>query len=66
MKELEPMLTIRQAVEILNVNPLSVRRWLKGGRLKGHKIGARGDWRIKKSDLQEFITGHNRNEEIIS
>ncbi|MBU1599262.1 helix-turn-helix domain-containing protein [bacterium] len=66
MEELEPMLTVKQSAEILGVNPFTIRRWVDQGKLKGYRIGDRGDRRVKKSDLQEFITRHNRNEEIIS
>ncbi|HEY5909224.1 MAG TPA: helix-turn-helix domain-containing protein [Verrucomicrobiae bacterium] len=42
-------LTIRQFAERFQVHPQSVWRWLKKGKLKGVRVGAR--WRIS---AQEF------------
>ncbi|MCH8064682.1 MAG: helix-turn-helix domain-containing protein [Chloroflexi bacterium] len=35
----ELFLTSGQAAAILAVNPLTVQRWVKSGRLAGHKVG---------------------------
>ncbi len=37
----------------LNVKPLTVRRWLKSGKLKGLKVGRL--WRIRESELEAFL-----------
>ena len=37
----------------LNVKPLTVRRWLKSGKLKGLKVGRL--WRVRESDLKAFL-----------
>jgi excisionase family DNA binding protein len=39
----------------LNVKPLTVRRWLKGGKLKGLKVGRL--WRVRESELEAFLKG---------
>jgi len=36
-----------------NVQPGTVRAWMRDGRLKAIKMG--GLWRVKDEDLQEFI-----------
>lgn len=47
------LLTLKEASEILNVNPEVLRRWLRGGRLAGVKVGS--DWRIRQSDLANLL-----------
>lgn len=48
------ILTINQVAERLQVSYETVRHWLRTGTLKGFKIGG-FIWRIKESDLEEFI-----------
>ena len=47
------LLTPDQAAETLQVEPSTVKRWLRQGRLAGIKPGK--EWRIRESDLQEFL-----------
>ena len=56
----EKFYTIKEVAELLKVSDGGVRKWLKTGKLKGIKLGR--IWRIKKSDLEEFINekgGHD-------
>jgi len=47
------LLKPEEAAEILGVNPGTVRRWLREGKLKGVKVGRL--WRITEEDLKAFI-----------
>jgi excisionase family DNA binding protein len=38
----------------LDVDIETVRVWLRRGELVGYKLGS--DWRVKPSDLEEFLT----------
>ncbi len=49
----ERFYTIKEVAELLKVSDGGVRKWLKTGKLKGIKLGR--IWRIKKSDLDEFV-----------
>ena len=51
-KNIDKLLTIREVAEILRVSERSVNRYIEAGRLKASKIG---QWRIKQSDLDEFL-----------
>lgn len=46
--------TPEQIAEILQVNLITVHRWLRAGKLVGVKIGRRL-WRIRKESLDEFL-----------
>jgi excisionase family DNA binding protein len=49
---MEQLFNINQAAFILKVHHLTVRRYIKDGRLKAIKVG--GNVRIKESQLMEF------------
>lgn len=49
------LLRIREAAELLGVNPETLRRWDNDGRLKAIRIGKRQDRRYKLEDIQKII-----------
>lgn len=49
---METLFNVNQAAFILKVHPLTIRRYIKEGRLKAVK--AAGNIRIREKDLQEF------------
>jgi excisionase family DNA binding protein len=49
------LLRIREAAEILGVNPETLRRWDREGRLNAVIVSKRGDRRYKEEDIQKFI-----------
>jgi excisionase family DNA binding protein len=49
----QPLLSIREAAEILNMSEKSVSRRIQDGSLRASRIG--GMWRIDPADLQDFI-----------
>lgn len=49
---IENLFNVNQAAFILKVHPLSIRRYIREGRLKAVKAG--GNVRIKESALAEF------------
>jgi excisionase family DNA binding protein len=49
---MENLFNVKQAAFILKVHPLTIRRYIKEGKLKAVKAG--GNVRIKESQLQEF------------
>ena len=54
-------LTVNEAAEFLSVHPHNVRKYIKVGYLRAHRLGngsgtsSRRSWRIWKHDLIEFI-----------
>ena len=49
---MDNLFNVNQAAFILKVHPLTIRRYIKEGKLKAVKAG--GNVRIKESQLQEF------------
>lgn len=49
----ERYLSPDEVAQRLNVKPLTVRRWLKNGNLKGLKLGRL--WRVRESNLEAFL-----------
>ncbi len=41
--------------KMLDVSPTTIRAWLRSGTLKGMKLGGGKLWRIKESDVEEFL-----------
>lgn len=61
---MDNLFNVNQAAFILKVHPLTIRRYIKEGRLKALKVG--GAIRIKEKDLNEFnkdYTPNTRNSE---
>ena len=52
----EVFLTVKEVSERLRVNPYTVRRWLREGKLRGQLMGGdRGGYRIAASELGRFM-----------
>ena len=61
---MEKLLTPKDAAEILSLSPVTIKKWLWQGKLKGIKVGS--VWRIKESDLKAFLRTGNDDEEKLS
>ncbi len=51
----ERLMTVEQVAERLQVNPETVRRWLRRGELEGVNLGHKAGYRVTEAQLQEFI-----------
>ena len=49
------LFTVSEVAEYFRVDPESVRRWLRDGKLIGINLGRGPGWRIRQADLQLFI-----------
>lgn len=61
---MEKLLTPKDAAEILSLSPVTIKKWLWQGKLKGIKVGS--VWRIRESDLKAFLKTNNDGEEKLS
>lgn len=48
--------TVKDVADLLQVNEVTVRRWIKDGELRAIDIGK--GWRIGPEDLDAFLEGH--------
>ena len=53
----EPLLTVSQAAEYLNVSKMTIRRWTNDGSLPCLRVGARNERRFVESELRKLISG---------
>ena len=51
----ERWFTVEQIAEKLQVHPQTIRRWLREGALRGRNFGGRTGYRVRESDLKEFL-----------
>lgn len=49
------LLKLREAAEMLGVNPQTLRRWDREGKLLAVKIGTRGHRRYKKEEIEQLV-----------
>lgn len=53
--QIPPLLTLREASEILKCHPNTLRLWDKKGILKAVRFGERGDRRYKREDILQLL-----------
>ena len=62
MKKLEPLYTVAETAQILNVCEKTVRRLIKHELLRAvdvrRGINVRALWRVARTDLEDFIRDH--------
>jgi excisionase family DNA binding protein len=51
-------LKVEDVARRLNVNPETVRRWLRSGKIRGYSLGSdRGGWRIPVEEVERIRSG---------
>lgn len=63
-KEVDELMTIREAARILGVHPSTLRNWDRVGRLKAVRVGSRRDRRFKKSDVLAEAEGQRPGDSV--
>ncbi|ALU40528.1 excisionase [Kocuria flava] len=59
-------LTLADVAEILNVSASQARALVRSGELPAIQVGGRGQWRVEKVKLEEYITrGYERTAEAV-
>lgn len=49
------MLTVDAIAKQLDVNPYTVRRWLREGKLRGSDLGGNAGYRVRASEVERFL-----------
>ncbi len=55
MAVVQDLLTPEEVAEYVRVNPQTIYRLLRGGKLPGAKIGHQ--WRVRRADLDAYLHG---------
>lgn len=55
----EPLKTIEEAADFLNISSITLRRYIKAGKIEAYKIA--GQYRFAPNDLLRFLEGHRVN-----
>lgn len=53
--ELPEILTLKQACEVLNCHPNTLRNWVNQGKIKAIRFGSRGDRRFKEEEIMKIL-----------
>ena len=56
----EEVMTATEVAAFLKVSVSAVRRWSRNRKLKGYRLGGRGDWRYLKTNVLDFLYGLER------
>jgi excisionase family DNA binding protein len=59
----DKLLTLREAAEVLRLNPRTVREYVQRGEIEGRIIGGR--WRFRRADLDTFFENAPRNWDFV-
>jgi excisionase family DNA binding protein len=59
----ERLLTLREAAEVLHLNPRTVREYVSRGEIEGRIIGGR--WRFRRADLDAFFENAPRGWDFV-
>ena len=52
---MDEWLTTAEVAKILKVNPETVKRWLRGGEMRGSLLSDRAGWRIARDEVTRFM-----------
>ena len=61
IKEVEPMISderfysLAAVASMVGSHPMTVRRWIRSGRLSAYRVGADGRYKIAGEDLRVFL-----------
>jgi excisionase family DNA binding protein len=55
LENLPEVLTLKQACEVLNCHPNTLRNWDRSGFLKAIRFGSRRDRRYRKGDILRLV-----------
>jgi excisionase family DNA binding protein len=56
--------SVEDLTKMLPITPLTIREYLRKGKIRGHKIGK--NWYVTKENLEAFLEGKGQEGEEIS
>ncbi len=58
----DEIMTVSEVAQYLRISEVTTYKFIQDGKIPGFKIGRH--WRVKRSDLAEFIEKQKRNERL--
>jgi len=55
-KNIDEIITLKEACQLLRCHPNTLRKWDNSGFLKAIRFGTRGDRRYHRSDIEKLIS----------
>ncbi len=52
---MDEWLTTAEVAKVLKVNPETVKRWLRGGEMRGSLLSDRAGWRVAREEVARFM-----------
>ncbi len=52
---MDEWLTTAEVAQLLKVNPETVKRWLRGGEMRGSLLSDRAGWRVAREEVNRFM-----------
>jgi excisionase family DNA binding protein len=56
----DPLLSVADVAQLLSITQPTVREWIKDGKLRAHRAGARF-WRIRRSEVDRMLSEQASN-----
>ena len=57
--------TVKELADLLFISGPTVTRWLRRGKIKGVRVGPKGEWRISSAEVDRQLTGRGPVEELV-
>ena len=54
---MDKVIKVREVAQRLALSPYTVRAYIKGGRLPARRLGGRGHWYVRETDLLSLLEG---------
>ena len=64
--ELPEILTLKQACQVLNCHPNTLRNWDNQDKIKSIRFGSRGDRRFKREEILKLIESKKRKKNAVN
>lgn len=49
------LINVQQAARLLGVSPKTIRKWARLKKVRGFKLGSRGDWRFDREEIMKLL-----------
>ena len=52
----QELMTVEEVAALLRLDPQTVRKWLREGKLPGFRLGSKqAGWRVRRSEVEQYL-----------